>query len=71
MVTRSKVGIHKPRVLRVLTDYTYQEPPSYVVVVVKYPQWVAAMDSEFHSFQKQQTWSLVPAPLDKNIVTCK
>ena len=70
MVTRSKVGIHKPRVLRVLTDYTYQEPPSYVVAA-KYLQWVATMDSEFHSFQKQQTWSLVPAPLDKNIVTCK
>ena len=29
------------------------------------------MDSEFHSLLRQQTWSLVSPPTDKNIVTCK
>ena len=70
MVTRSKLGIHKPKVLKVGTDYTFQEPTSFTVAV-KYPQWKAAMDSEFSSLLKQQTWSLVPPPADKNIVTCK
>ena len=54
MVTRSKLGIHKPKVLKVIANYTYQEPPSFVVVI-KHPQWKAAMDSKFNSLLKQQT----------------
>ena len=46
MVTRSKLGIHKPKVLKVGSDYTYQEPPSYHAAI-KYPQLVVAMDSKF------------------------
>ena len=48
MVTRSKLGIYKPKVLKVGTDYTFQEPPSFVVAI-KHPKWKAAMDSEFNS----------------------
>ena len=40
-------------------------------MATRFPQWVAAMDSKFHSLLKQQTWSLVPPPTDKNVVTCK
>ena len=29
------------------------------------------MDSEFYSLLKQQTWSLVPPPADKNVLSCK
>ena len=31
MIIRSKRGIHKPKVLKVVANYTYQEPPSFVV----------------------------------------
>ena len=70
MVTRSKNGIYKPKVLHVKLDYSVTEPLSYVVAA-KHPQWVVAMDSKFQSLQKQHTWSLVPLPSNKNIVTCK
>ena len=67
MVTRSKHGIYKPRVMQVQCDYTETEPPSFTIAS-KHPQWVATMDAEFQSLQ---TWSLVPLPPHKNVVTCK
>ena len=51
MLTRSKLGIHKPKVFKVVTDYTYQEAPSFVVAS-RHPQWIVAIDSEFHSLLK-------------------
>ena len=68
MVTRSKHGIYKPKALQVTHDYTMTKPPSFAIA---HPQWVAAMDSEFKSLQQQKTWSLVPSPANKNIVTYK
>ena len=56
--------------LAVKHDYTATEPPSYAIAA-KHPQWVAAMDSEFQPLQKQKTWSLVPLPANKNVVTYK
>ena len=70
VVTRSKHGIYKPKVLSAQHDYTQSEPPSYAITA-KHSQWVAAMDFEFQSLQKQKTWSLVPLPANKNVVTCK
>ena len=70
MVTRSKHGVYKPKALQVHYDYTVTEPPSFAVVA-NHPQCVATMDSKFQSLQKQKTWSLVPLPANKNIVTCK
>ena len=40
-------------------------------IAFKHPQWVAAIDAEFQSLKKQATWSLVPLPPHKNVVTCK
>ena len=70
MVTRSKHGIYKPKALVVKHDYSEIEPPSYAITA-KHPLWVAAMDFEFQSLQKQKTWSLVHLPANKNVVTCK
>ena len=50
--------------------YSHTEPPSYKIAS-KYPVWCAAMDAEFQALQKQQTWSLFPAPLHANLVGYK
>ena len=55
--------------MQVQADYTITEPPSFTIAS-KHSQWVAAMDAEFQSLQKQATWSLVPLPTH-NVVTCK
>ena len=51
MVTRSKHGIYKPKVMQVQCDYTEAEPPSFAIAS-KHPQWVAAMDAKFQSLLK-------------------
>ena len=56
--------------MQVQCDYTEVEPPSFAIAS-KHPQWLAAMDAEFQSLLKQQTWSLVPLPPHKNVVTRK
>ena len=46
MVTWSKHGIYRPKVMQVQCDYTEAEPPSFAIAS-KHHQWVAAMDAEF------------------------
>jgi hypothetical protein len=71
MTTRSKHGIFKPKVFHTSTnDYSETEPPTYQLAS-KYPKWCTTMDEEYSALQRQQTWSLVPPPLGKNIVGCK
>ena len=73
MQTRSKSGIVKPNpklCYKAVLVYSYTEPPSYKIAS-KYPVWCAAMDAEFQALQKQQTWSLFPAPLHANLVGYK
>ena len=71
MHTRSKNGIYKPKTFHTATlDYTQTEPPTYHTTS-KFPQWCIAMTEEYTALQRQQTWSLVPPPIDKNIVGCK
>ena len=73
MQTKSKSGISKPKsklCYKVAMDYTFNEPPSYRIAS-QYPKWCEAMDAEFLALQRQQTWSLVPAPPNVNLVGCK
>ena len=70
MLTRSKHGTFKPKAFAIVRDYFQVEPPSFNVAS-RFPHWIEAMDSEFHSLQKQHTWSLVPLPPAKNVVHCK
>lgn len=73
MQTRSKSGISKPKsklCYKVAMDYTFTEPPSYKIAS-QYPKWCEAMDADFLAPQRQHTWSLIPAPLNVNLVGCK
>ena len=73
MQTKSKSGISKPKFklcYKVVMDYTFTKPPSYKIAS-QYPKWYKAMDAEFQALQRQQTWSLVPAPPNVNLVGYK
>jgi hypothetical protein len=71
MQTRSKSGIFKAKLTyATLVDYIVTELPSYTVAS-KHPKWCTAMDEKFQALQQQATWSLVPLPTSKNVVSCK
>ena len=70
MLTRSKHGIFKPKAYAVVRNYVQEEPPTFHIAS-RFPHWIEAMDSEYNSLLKQNTWSLVPFPADKNVVHCK
>uniref|UniRef100_A0A2N9ECA1 Reverse transcriptase Ty1/copia-type domain-containing protein n=1 Tax=Fagus sylvatica TaxID=28930 RepID=A0A2N9ECA1_FAGSY len=75
MVTRSKNGISKKKLLHTTTtkpppDYLQTEPPTHTVAS-RIPEWTAAMRDEFDALQRQQTWSLVPPPAGHNIIGCR
>jgi hypothetical protein len=46
------------------------DPHTYSKVVGN-PLWQAAMQKEYDSLLENQTWNLVPLPLEKNIFRCK
>ena len=83
MLTRSQTGHSKPRTfnfqLHSTTRHPLQalhasvvisEPCTYVQAAV-IPEWHATMTSEFQALLKNETWSLCPRPLGKNMVPCK
>jgi transposase InsO family protein len=71
MQTRSKSGIHKPKLgYAAQIDYTITEPPSFKIAA-QHPHWCTAMQEEFDALKKQGTWSLVLPPPHKNIVGYK
>lgn len=77
MVTRSKVGVFKPRYPVDLTSTalltalaTASEPRSFKSAL-KSPQWLAAMKEVMDALHSNQTWDLVPKPPGVNIVGSK
>ena len=53
--------------LAVLTESI---PKSYIEAL-QVPAWKAAMDVEYAAFIQWETWTLVPRPIDANVVSCK
>uniref|UniRef100_A0A2N9ECM1 BHLH domain-containing protein n=1 Tax=Fagus sylvatica TaxID=28930 RepID=A0A2N9ECM1_FAGSY len=75
MVTRSKNGISKRKILHTTTtkptpDYLQTEPPN-LTIASKIPEWIAAMRDEFDALQRQNTWSLVPQSAGHNVIGCR
>ena len=53
--------------LAVLTESI---PKSYIEAL-QVPAWKEAMDVEYAAFIQRDTWTLVPRPIDANVVSCK
>ncbi|KAM6550689.1 hypothetical protein CsatB_000497 [Cannabis sativa] len=69
MVTRSEVGIHKPKVYLCNTKWREGEgEPNLVPEVLKHMEWSKSMLGENRSLIKNKTWILVPPSLEYNIV---
>lgn len=79
MVTRTKDGTRKPKVLSttqhalatVLIVSTSVIEPTCFSMAVKRNEWRAAMALEFDALHRNGTWLLVPAHPNMNIVRCK
>lgn len=71
MLTRRKRGILiKKCYLSLLTDHIVAEPYNYRQAL-KDPVWKQAMQEEYDALMQQHTWTLVPLPPSKNVVSCK
>ncbi|KAM1581882.1 hypothetical protein ACFX10_029681 [Malus domestica] len=76
MQTRSKNGISKKMALLATihenngVDLSMVEPATYKSAL-KSEVWFHAMKEELSALQSQGTWTLVPLPLNKNLVGCK
>ncbi|XP_071729436.1 uncharacterized mitochondrial protein AtMg00820-like [Rutidosis leptorrhynchoides] len=80
MISRGKAGIFKPRHFADLTHvsrsalhhalFTAKEPKGFKSSA-KVPKWYAAMCDEMRALKLNNTWDLVPRPLNTNVVGSK
>jgi histone deacetylase 1/2 len=70
MRTRSKDGIHKPKVLTSVCSSPIREPSSYKEAQHN-SNWVQAMQDEFDALKKNDTWILVPYSYDLPVIGSK
>ncbi|PKU63401.1 Retrovirus-related Pol polyprotein from transposon TNT 1-94 [Dendrobium catenatum] len=77
MIMRNKTGTLKP-VVRLnlfhsqsVSNSVVPESPTTFTEAFKYPEWRAAMASEFFALQQQGTWSLIQPPPGASILGCK
>lgn len=75
MLTRAKRGVLKKKCLLSImspsnTDLSGMEPSNYKQALQS-AVWKQAMQEEFDALIAQNTWTLVPLPPDKNLVSCK
>jgi len=69
MQTRSKSGIHNPR-LHPSLFLTHSEPKS-VKQALESSKWFAAMQKEYNDLLRNRTWDLVPLLADRQAIRCK
>ena len=68
MITRSKVGIFKPKIYTILL--THKEPDT-VQEALNYSKWLQAMNEEYDALIKNNTWTLVPKQAYQHVVGSK
>ena len=72
MLTRSNHDIFKPKTLMTTClSYTSLLEPHFVFELLSILEWCVAMVLEFQAFCSNNTWSLVPPPLNNQVVGCK
>ncbi|KAJ0602472.1 putative RNA-directed DNA polymerase [Helianthus annuus] len=69
MQTRSKTGISKPNPRYNLAATSNISPvPNSPTKALSDPNWLRAMNDEFSALQNNNTWELVPKPLDSPVI---
>ena len=72
MLTHSKHGIFKPKTLLTMSiSSTSLSEPCSTSEALSVLEWHAAMEQEFQAFYSNHTWSLVPPPLNHQVMGCK
>jgi len=69
MLTRSKKGIVQPRLHPTLL-LSHVEPASYKQALAD-PHWFSAMKNEYDALIRNNIWSLVPLPSNREPIACK
>lgn len=69
IVTRSKAAANQPRAYNTIVLDT-QEPDTYLEAL-SHPHWKAAMDTEYQTLMKNNTWTLATLPPGKKVLGCK
>ncbi|KAG8487623.1 hypothetical protein CXB51_018130 [Gossypium anomalum] len=68
MVTRSKAGIFKPKVL---TAEAVEFEPCFIEEALAHPDWKVTVQAEFDALMANLTWDLVPSPFERRAIGCK
>lgn len=77
MQTRAKSGIFKPKypvniaITALLSALSVSSEPCGFKTTMKSPTWLAAMQEEIDILRLNDTWDMVPRPVDTNIVGSK
>ncbi|KAH1122317.1 hypothetical protein J1N35_005477 [Gossypium stocksii] len=68
MITRSKLGIFKPKAFLTKAACLSDDTPSDIHEVMKHECWQAAVHSELQALLQNNTWSLSPLPANHKVV---
>ncbi|KAE8718491.1 Serine/threonine-protein phosphatase 5 [Hibiscus syriacus] len=68
MMTRSKHGIWKPKVYNVASS---DREPTNITEALMSPLWKEAAQAEYDALVRNGTWTLVPLPRDRKVISCK
>lgn len=71
MVTRSKVGIFKPKVYLSTASCSSSEVPSDIHTAMASECWQAAIRDELQALARNNTWTICPLPENRRAVGCK